>query len=46
MIVTFRERVEYARERGLATWIEDAVAVTCSCLIVLLLFIFMLMLCG
>jgi hypothetical protein len=46
MIVTFRERVEYARERGLATWIEDFVAVGCSCLIVLLLFIFMLMLCG
>jgi hypothetical protein len=46
MIVTFRERVEYARERGLATWIEDAVAVTFSVITVLLLFIFMLILCG
>ena len=46
MELGLKERVEIAREKQLATWIEAFVEVGSSILLVFMLFVFMVLLCG
>lgn len=46
MELGLKERVDIAREKQVATWLEAFVEVISSILLVFMLFVFMVLLCG